>query len=351
MRVENIETGTILGERYEILERIGDGSMASVWRARMIGAEGFWRPVAVKRMLPMLAADDQFERMFVEEARVVSGLRHPNIVEVYDFRHDETGLYIVMEWIDGLDLGAYTQRLRDRGEQVAWPFAALVAARVLRGLHEAHSHRDAWGNVSPIFHRDVTPSNILLGRFGRAKLGDFGLARATDRATLTSPGVIKGKLAYCAPEVLVGARASVGSDLYSLGVVLWETLAGQSVFENLGPRAAFASAEGQLRCVGRVRPELPHDLVAVVGRLTNIDATLRFPDALTAARALEGVLATAGVWPGDLLGDAIRDELARGVDEARDDAGESSGPALSSAARGRSDERTGHSEPPRARRA
>ena len=322
---EEIPPGTLLGGRYEILDRIGSGGMATVWRAQVQSEQGLLtHTVAIKRMLPMLAHDQSFAEMFLEEARVVSALRHPALVGLYDVGTDAQGvLYIVMEWVAGLDLGAYVARARDRKEEVAWPFAVLVASQVLRGLHQAHAHRDGEGREVPIFHRDVTPSNILLGLHGQAKLTDFGLARAMDRVTLTNPGVVKGKLAYCAPEVLLGERASVHSDLFSLGVVLWEALAGRRLLDGIDERSAFRPAgEREVPCGRDFRAHLPHDLVAIVDRLTNTESTLRFEDALSAARALESVLATAGVRQGDLIGDAVREAL--GAPPGDDESGVSS---------------------------
>ena len=206
--------------------------MATVWRGCVRGAAGFARTVAIKRMLPSLSESEDFAAMFVEEARVVADLSHPNIVQVQDFGLDERGGYfIVMEWVEGLDLGRWLFSHRRDRVPTAWQSVVTVGAAIARALYCAHERVDGEGRPAPVFHRDVTPSNILIDVYGVPKLSDFGLARAMDRITLTTPGVVKGKLAYVAPELVGGHKASSASDVYSLGVVLWEALAGRRLFE------------------------------------------------------------------------------------------------------------------------
>ncbi|MEM9069401.1 MAG: serine/threonine-protein kinase [Myxococcota bacterium] len=183
--------------KYELLERIGFGGMAEVWRAHAHGEAGFRRPVAVKRLLPNLAGDEVFGAMLLEEARVVAALDHPNIVQTIDFRReDDTQFLLVMELVDGINLGSWIRHHQRARETTPWPLVAMIAMDVLRALSAAHERKDEQGRASPIFHRDVSPSNVLLGKHGNVKLGDFGLARAMDRVTLTTPGVVKGKLSY-----------------------------------------------------------------------------------------------------------------------------------------------------------
>ena len=197
----------MIANKYELVAPLGEGGMASVYRGLTHGAAGFTCKVAIKRVLPNLAEDAAFVAMFVEEARVVSELQHPNIVQVHDFDRDDEGRYfIVMEWIDGIDLDGWIGSFDSA--PTPWHEVAAIGVEILRGLGAAHERVDAQGNLAPVIHRDVSPHNVLLSVQGIVKLADFGLARAADRATMTAPGTIKGKLGYMAPELVKRAPAS-----------------------------------------------------------------------------------------------------------------------------------------------
>ena len=289
-------SGTRLAERYELIERIGTGGMAEVWRALLHGEAGFRRPVAIKRVLPNLATQQEFAAMFVEEARVVSMLQHPNLVQVHDFVRDAKGrFFIVMELVEGLDLGRWILHFVQRGEPTPWRVVAAVGAQIARGLAAAHGRTDEQGQPAPIFHRDVTPSNVLLGVHGTAKLTDFGLARAMDRVTMTTPGVVKGKLAYVAPELVSGQRASAGSDLYSLGVVLWEALAGRRLFGQVDDMKLFMLVgQGAAAPLAEHRAGRPPALYQVIERAMARRPEERFASGLALADALGAVLRAEG---------------------------------------------------------
>lgn len=181
--------------KYELVAPIGEGGMASVWLGLTHGAAGFTRKVAIKRILPKLAVDSGFAALFVEEARVVSELQHPNIVQIHDFDRDADGRhFIVMEWIEGIDLDSYIRSFA--AAPTPWALVTAIGIEVLRALAAAHERLDSAGEPAPIIHRDVNPANILLGANGVVKLADFGLSRAMDRVSMTAPGVVKGKLGY-----------------------------------------------------------------------------------------------------------------------------------------------------------
>ena len=282
--------------RYELVRRVGNGGMAEVWLARAHGDAGFSRLVAVKRMLPALAQNLEFAAMFVEEARVVSDLLHPFVVQVEDFCSDRDGQYcIVMEWVEGSDLGKLMVERAKRREPIPWVDVARIGVSVLTALHAAHSRYDQSGESAPIFHRDVTPSNVLLSVHGVAKLADFGLARAMDRITLTMPGVVKGKLAYVSPEMVGGQRASAASDIYSLGVVMWEALTGRRLFEAKNEVELFVKVgRGEIPDLRELRPELPEALCGTVHRMMRKSVAERFSSALVAAETLERVIRESG---------------------------------------------------------
>lgn len=224
--------GKLLAGKYELVEVIGEGGMALVWRGLTRGAGGFARPVAIKRVRSQLLSEELVHLLFVEEARVGSKLPHPNIVQVHDFGEDEDGsMFLVSELIDGMDLGEYVSAFQGLGAGPPWQIVSAIAVEVLKALDAAHTRVDERGRPAAVLHRDVTPQNIMLDVSGVVKLTDFGMARAMDRARMTQPDMVKGKLSYLAPELVLGVDPSVQSDIFSLGVVLWEALAGKRLFD------------------------------------------------------------------------------------------------------------------------
>jgi serine/threonine-protein kinase len=289
--------------------------MAVVWKGLMHGAAGFTRAVAMKQIKPELRHDQRQVAMFVEEARLGACLLHPNIAQVLDFVDDVQGAYwLVTEWVDGLDLGSLVRYYRARQERMPWPLAAQVGVGALRGLAAAHERHSPDGTPVPIVHRDVSPQNILIGVGGAVKLSDFGLARARDRTSvLTSPGFIKGKLGYLAPELVGGMAASPQSDIFAMGSVLWEALAGHPLFSGKNEREVLrAIHRGQVASVSEERPGLPKLLVFAVGRALGRTPTERYLSAAAMAQDLEGAL--AGALMSTL---EIQVRLGRAVTEAR----------------------------------
>lgn len=244
--------------RYHLRERLGVGGMAEVFRADIVGLGSFRRPVALKRILPQFLPREDFQKMFIDEARICASLTHSNVVQIFDFDKAPDGsFFLVMELIDGVDL----KRLIDAcaPEPIPVALALHIAVEVLEGLTYAHERYVREEPLS-LIHRDVTPSNILLSWAGEVKLVDFGLARARVRLASTQPGIVKGKFAYLAPEQLEGAEIDGRVDIFALGVVLWEMLTGERLF------AAESDAETLKKLLARVpeppsslRPEVPKD--------------------------------------------------------------------------------------------
>lgn len=306
------QPGAILDGKYALIEQVGEGGMATVWRGLTYGARGFRREVAVKRVHEMFGAYPEVIDMFVEEARVGALLRHPNIVQIHDFGHDESGrYYLVTEWVEGLHLGDYVQSFTRVGKETPWPQLAAIAVEVLRGLDAAHTRRDEYGRLAPILHRDVTPPNILLDVGGVVKLADFGLARAMDRGRMTRPDVVKGKLSYLAPELALGEAPSVQSDLFGLGVVLWEALTGQRLFDAPTDIEVLRLLErARVPLLSVRRPGLPMGLTTVVHRALEREPGRRFGSAMEMLEELREVLR---VIPSSTSGRA----MARSVVDAR----------------------------------
>jgi serine/threonine-protein kinase len=270
--------------------------MAVVWRARMHGAAGFTRPVAVKKMKASLINQRTHVAMFVEEARVGAELAHPNVVQVVDFVEDTDNSYcLVTEWVEGIDLARFLRAYRARGERMSWAMATAIGVGALRGLAAAHERYTMLGEPAPVIHRDVSPQNILLGVNGVVKLSDFGfgLARARDRLhSLTAPGIVKGKISYLAPEVARGQPASPMSDLFAMGSVIWEMLAGRALFDGAADRDVFRKIhQGEVAPQAGERSGLPERLLRVVHRALAVDHNDRFSSARMMAQELASVLA------------------------------------------------------------
>jgi len=287
--------GRVIAGKYELVALAGEGGMATVWRGQAYGAAGFSRIVAVKKMKAEFRAVKNYIDMFIEEARVGSELQHPNIVQVYDLCQDEDkAYYLIMEWVDGMDLGSFVHAFRKHGHPTPWPLIAAIGVGALRGLAAAHERRNPTGQPSPVIHRDVSPHNVLLGRNGIVKLTDFGLARAMDRIhSLTAPGTVKGKLSYLAPEITMGRAATTLSDVFAMGSTLWEGLAGEALFDGIRDVDVFAKIRrGEVRPIESVRQDLPQPMVAVIMRALAPDAKDRFESARDMAHAIASVLST-----------------------------------------------------------
>ncbi len=216
--------------RYLLLERINVGGMAEVFKAKTFGVEGFERIVAIKRILPTLADDDEFVTMFVDEARIAAQLTHQNVVQIYELGRHEQTFYIAMEYVAGKDLRQVLDWQKRQKRPVAVAKACFVISRVCEALDYAHRKKDYSGRDLKIVHRDVTPQNVILSYEGEVKLCDFGIAKAASRASKTQVGVLKGKFAYMSPEQVRGQPTDRRGDLFALGVIFYEMLTGERLF-------------------------------------------------------------------------------------------------------------------------
>src|SRR5689334_18724710 len=282
--------------------------MASVYKAVVRGAAGFQRTVAVKHIKPEYRALKNYIDMFIEEARVGSELAHPNIVQVHDFVSENGSYYLVMEWVEGVDLGALIHAYRDVQANVPWPLAVYIGISTLHGLGAAHDRVGPDGTPAPVIHRDVSPHNVLLGVNGVVKLSDFGLARARDRAgSLTAPGTVKGKLSYLAPEVTFGKPNTVQSDLFGVGSVIWETLTGERLFDGKTDIEIFKKIRAcQVPPIADRRSDVPAALATVLDVGLSAEPADRFANAEEFAQALSQIMKqTVGPSPASALGAAV----------------------------------------------
>ncbi len=218
--------------RYEILTQLACGGMASVYVARAQGVAGFERLVAIKVLHPHLAYEEEFISMFLDEARLAARIRHMNVVPTLDISDSPgDGYFLVMEYVEGNHLGALLSRSAKRGARLPRPFVVRVILDALQGLDAAHRLLDEQGRPLKIVHRDVSPHNILVGTDGIARLSDFGVAKAEVRMASTGAGQFKGKLSYMAPEQASSNETDQRSDLFSAGIILWESLTGRRLFK------------------------------------------------------------------------------------------------------------------------
>jgi len=216
--------------RYELLERLAEGGMAEVFLARATGSAGFGRKVIIKQLLRDLEDDPAYQRMILDEARVASHLQHENIAQVYDVGWNGDRLYIAMEFVDGVSVQTMLREASHRNARVPIEHTIAIVMGVAAGLHHAHRRRDEDGVRLDIVHRDVSLDNIIVTREGCPKLIDFGVAKFARRESRTPTGTLKGKLAYMSPEQVAFGRVDARSDVWSLGVVLYEMSTGRRLF-------------------------------------------------------------------------------------------------------------------------
>jgi eukaryotic-like serine/threonine-protein kinase len=297
--------------RYVLYEEIASGGMATVHFARLHGAVGFSRVVAIKRLHPTLAADPHFVRMFLDEAHLAARVKHPNVVATIDVVRDESEVFLVMEHV----LGQSLQRLlpNEGRAQIPASVVSSILCGILEGLHAAHEARSDTGAPLQIVHRDVSPHNVIVGIDGVARVFDFGIAKAQNVTQETREGVIKGKVTYMAPEQVRGS-IDRRADVYAAGVILWELLAGRRLHEgerndqlflklamnDLPPPAPLAGS----------REDVPESLDAILARATAPLPEQRFATARDMALALEAAVPPAPArevasWLEHVAGDRI----------------------------------------------
>jgi uncharacterized membrane protein affecting hemolysin expression len=214
---------------YVLQQKVARGGMAELYLADYVRDDGFRRRVAVKRILPHLAGNQNFIKMFTREARVAALLQHPNVVQIFDYGNIENAYFIAMEFIDGKNLGEVLKQL---GHGLPVEIAVFIMSQICKGLDYSHNKKDdTTGEPFKIVHRDVSPQNLLISYQGEVKISDFGISKARSEPSLTQAGVVKGKLAYLSPEQALGESIDHRADIYALGLVFYETLTGKRVYE------------------------------------------------------------------------------------------------------------------------
>ncbi len=265
--------------------------MAEVFRGEALSVQGFKKQVAIKRVLPHLAQNKSFISMFLDEARLGARLSHANIVTVFDIGAADNTYFIVMEFVDGCNLKAIIEHYRQMGRRLGVKETIYIGMETCRGLSYAHEVVDDDGDEVGIVHRDISPPNILLSKRGEIKVTDFGLAKATTQLEKTDPGVVKGKFSYLAPEAAKGEDVDARADIFALGIVLWEMLAGRRLF--LGEtdyQTVKLVQQADVPSLSRLNPEVDAELEAVLMKALTADPRQRYESAREFGDALAGYL-------------------------------------------------------------
>jgi serine/threonine protein kinase len=266
--------------RYVPTARIAAGGMAEVWRGQAHFPDGHIQPVAIKRVLPMLASNSLYRRMLEDEARIGMLLRHDNIVRVFDARESRGCFILIMELVEGPPLRSLLGRLSRQGGGLPVRAALHIARDVARALAYAHEAIDEWGRDLNIVHRDVSPHNVLIGEDGKVSLMDFGLANSSTNLADRDPGMIGGKFGYLSPELILEQRSSHLLDLFALGVVLWECLTGSRLFQGKDDDETVRKvARCQVPAASSMNPRVPAELDQVLGALLARDPSARYQSA------------------------------------------------------------------------
>jgi serine/threonine-protein kinase len=278
--------------RYELVSHLGKGGMAEVFRAWVSGMAGFRREVVLKKLLSSTAADPEFVGMFTDEARILGGLHHQNVVQALDFGEDGGELYLVLEYVEGPSL---SRILQTRRQGIPPVIAAYIAREVCRALDYVHRFADTDGTSLGLVHRDVTPSNVIVTPTGAVKLLDFGIAKCARAVQPTRGGTVKGKPAYLAPEQLTAGKAFDGRvDVFALGIVLHELLVGERLFTADNDLASIKNImELKIPLPSSKQPSVPPALDRVVMKALARDPERRYASAADMERDLDEIVSSA----------------------------------------------------------
>ena len=286
--------------KYLLLDRVNIGGMAEVWRAKTFGAGGFERLVAIKRILPNIAEDEEFISMFIDEAKITVQLTHANIAQIHELANLSNSYFIAMEYVSGKDMRAVFDRCRKKGEPAPIPLTCYLIAKCCEGLDYAHRAKDRQGRDMNIVHRDVSPQNALISYDGEVKVIDFGIAKAAGKATKTQAGILKGKFGYMSPEQIRGLPLDRRSDVFAIGVCLYEMLTGERLFVG---DSDFSVLE-KVRKVEVLPPshfnrKIPEPLERIVMKALAKDVDDRYQYASDLAMDLQGFMYSTGARFGE----------------------------------------------------
>lgn len=278
-------------QRYRVIEKLESGGMAEVYRAESEGLQGFRKQVAIKRVLPHLSEKKKFISMFLDEARLSAHLSHSNCVQVFDIGVGDNAYFIVMEYVDGANLKSVAESLKKQGHTFPVAAAVFIAHEICKGLAYAHELSDPSGEPMHIVHRDMSPPNVLITKFGEVKIVDFGLAKANSQLEKSEPGIIKGKFSYLSPEAAMGQDVDPRTDVFAVGIILWELLSGQRLF--LGEtdfQTVKKVQQAVVPPISQLNADVPPELEKIIAKALARDPAVRYRLARDLARDLNRFL-------------------------------------------------------------
>jgi tetratricopeptide (TPR) repeat protein/tRNA A-37 threonylcarbamoyl transferase component Bud32 len=263
--------------KYLLLEKLATGGMAQLYRAKIIGVEGFEKFIAIKQILPHLAHEEELITSFIDEAKLAALLNHQNVVQIYDFGSMENSYFITMEFLHGKDLRSVNAKAKEKGTPVSLENALYLISKVCAGLDYAHKLKDFQGKSLHIIHRDISPQNIFLTYEGDVKIVDFGIAKAASQSTITQVGMIKGKVAYMSPEQAAGKVIDHRSDIFATGILLYELIAGGRMFKGDDTLQILSKVrEAEFTPLGTLKGGLPEKLYEIASKALAKDPEDRY---------------------------------------------------------------------------
>jgi serine/threonine protein kinase len=285
-------------QRYRVIDRLESGGMAEVFRAEALGLQGFKKQVAIKRVLAHLAAKETFIKMFLDEARLSARLSHSNVVQVFDIGVGDGTYFIVMEFVDGANLRGIIDTLKNANRPFPCEEAVFLAIELCKGLMYAHHVTDENGQPLHIVHRDMSPPNVLITKHGEVKIVDFGLAKANTQLEKSEPGIIKGKFSYLAPEAAKGIEVDARADIFAIGIMLWELLAGRRLFLGKTDLETVQMVQRSIvPPITRIRSDVPPELEPILARALANDPNQRYSTARELGADLNAFLYRYGQHP------------------------------------------------------
>lgn len=268
---------TEAAQRYRVVEKLESGGMAEVFRAESEGLQGFRKQVAIKRVLPHLSEKKRFISMFLDEARLSAQLSHSNCVQVFDIGVGDNAFFIVMEFVDGANLKSIAESVKKQGKDFPVAAAAWIAHEICKGLSYAHELTDPNGVPLQLVHRDMSPPNVLITKFGEVKIVDFGLAKASSQLEKSEPGIIKGKFSYLSPEAAMGQEVDCRTDIFAVGIILWELLASQRLFLGDTDFQTVKKVQvAQVPAISQINRKVPPELERIVNKALAKDLHARY---------------------------------------------------------------------------
>lgn len=304
--------------RYKVIDRIAIGGMAEVLLAIDELGAGAQRTVVVKKILPHLAEDEQLVQMFTQEAKIASGISHPNVVRIHKLGKQNGYPYLVMEHVQGCTFRTLMRAVKRRNVPFPIGVALQLAIQAAAGAHAAHEYVNPWGTPQEVVHRDLTPHNLMVTAEGTVKVVDFGIAKPTLSSDSTKTGIMKGKMGYLSPEQVLQRHVDRRSDIFTLCIVIWEMIATAKLFDGKNDLAILQDiTQGKIRPMMDLRPETPRNLIQVIERGLNVDPDQRYPTAADLAAALKraahesNILLSpreTAVFVNSIIGDKIQDD-------------------------------------------